>query len=106
MQLKLCILPTLSRSAEVVGAVGQGTGYACKGTSYSVGKGMEESVPIENCDTIGPVPITPRAFVDDGAIINKGHEEAKENGERVTRAMAILSLKPNQSKSAVIIAGG
>ena len=33
--------PEESRSAEVIGAVGQGTGYACKGTSYSVGKGME-----------------------------------------------------------------
>ena len=97
--------PDKRRTATVTKSIGQGTSIAAKGTSLTVGKAADDAIPLENCAKIKNLPISPLAFVDDVLLSNAGTKQARENGERISRAMEILSLTCNNVKSVVVVAG-
>ena len=84
---------------------GQGTGYAAKGASLTIGKATNEAIPISNCDSMLTL-VPPDAFVNDVFMTNKDNAAARKNGEQISKAMNILSLEINCQKSAVIVSGG
>ena len=97
--------PDKRRTATVTKSIGQGTSVAAKGTSLTVGKAADDAIPLENCAKIKNLPISPLAFVDDVLLSNAATRQARENGERISRAMEILSLTCNNVKSVVVVAG-
>ena len=94
------------RSADVLGSVGQGTGFAAKATGLSVSVATEMAIPVENCDKIIDSPTPPRDFVDDVVIPNKDVDCTRENGKLISNGMDLLALDINPAKSAVIVTGG
>ena len=97
--------PDPKRCKQVEMSVGQGTSIASKATSLSIGKATSNSIPIENCDQIGECQISPMDFVDDVNICNSGPDEARANGEFISKAMEVLSLTCNDVKSVIIVSG-
>ena len=104
--IKIAGDPRQERSAVVMDTTGQGTSLAPKATSLSVGKTTDQSVSLEDCVKIGDINVPPRVFVDDNGIPNKDEDAARRNGEAFSRAIDLLSLEANSTKSSVVVCGG
>ena len=98
--------PEPARSAVVYDTCHQGSNFAPKGTSLSVGKVTEKAIEIDDCAKLGELEVPPRDFVDDVAVANKDADSTRTNGERFSKAVELLSMECNHVKSAVIVMGG
>ena len=98
--------PDSERSRIVHKTLGQGTNFAPKIISLSMGIAIDNCIPIQNMDRVGVVEVPPRSYIDDVSILNANVAAARENGVKVGRALEILSLRANPKKSSIIVTGG
>ena len=106
IQIKIASDPNEEISGVVKGTVQQGSNFAPKGSTLSIGKATQDSVPMENCDKVGDQIVPTSTYVDDAIIPNKDVVAARENGEKISKAIEVLSLSANDKKSVCLVIGG
>ena len=98
--------PDEGRTRVVENTLGQGTNYAPKIISLTMGLGIDNVIPVENMDKAGEVEIPPRSYIDDIGILNASVDAARKNGVLIGRALEVLSLRANPKKSTIVVTGG
>ena len=106
IKIKIAGDPDEERSGMVRDTVQQGSNFAPKGSALSIGKATQDSIPVENCDKVGEQIVPVSTYVDDAIIPNKDVKAARENGEKISRAIEVLSLTANDKKSVCMVIGG
>ena len=96
IQIKIASDPNEEISGVVKGTVQQGSNFAPKGSTLSIGKATQDSVPMENCDKVGDQIVPTSTYVDDAIIPNKDVVAARENGEKITKAYPYQQMTKSQ----------
>ena len=94
-----------NRQIEINDSLGQGTNFANKAASLTIGKGVDECIPKENCDKIADLVIDPKTFVDDVSVNNKDPDSTRQNAILLSKMLESICLNANANKSCVIVSG-
>ena len=97
--------PDPGRKAVVVDTHGQGTSLSPKGVGLTVGKTVDEAIPVENNDQVGASKVNPKTFVDDGLLTNKDTNASRDNGDKISKAFEVISLRVNANKTVILVSG-